>query len=55
MGIASKSKGDLFDEFSDLYEKVKIINGYLKTDNIGNMVLSHNDTYESQLFIYRRQ
>ena len=46
MGIASKSKGDLFDEFSDLYEKVKIINGYLKTDNIGNMVLSHNDTYE---------
>lgn len=46
MGIASKSKGDLFDEFSDLYEKVKIINEYLKTDNIGNMVLSHNDTYE---------
>lgn len=49
MRIASASKGNLFDEFAELIEKVERLDAYVKEDakRMGmHEVLCHNDTYE---------
>lgn len=49
MAIACATKGNLFNEFKDLLEKIDIVDNYIKLErkkyNI-NMVTSHNDVYE---------
>lgn len=45
MKIASLSKGDLLTEFSELYDKMRNLDSYLKTDRLHTRVLCHNDTY----------
>lgn len=50
MKIASATKGNLFDEFSDIIEKVEKLYKYVKedADRLGfKKVLCHNDTYEA--------
>lgn len=50
MKIASATKGNLFDEFSDIIEKVEKLYEYIKADadRLGlKKVLCHNDTYEA--------
>lgn len=49
MRIASAAKGNLFEEFAELIEKVERLDGYVKEDarRLGiKRVLCHNDTYE---------
>ena len=49
MKIASSTKGNLFEEFSQIIEKVERLNQYLEKDSINmgiKKVLCHNDVYE---------
>jgi len=43
--IASPSKGDLFNEFSDFIRKIKLIDYYLENDGYRELALCHNDVY----------
>lgn len=49
MEIASHTKGNLFDEFKDIIEKVEKVNEHVKADHERygiDLVVSHNDVYE---------
>lgn len=49
MEIASHTKGNLFDEFKDIIEKVERVNEHVKADHERygiDLVVSHNDVYE---------
>lgn len=45
MKIASFSKGNLMEEFAELYNKMQKLDVYLKADGVTTRVLCHNDTY----------
>lgn len=45
MRIACFSKGDLFQEFAELHQKVGRLDKFLKNDGVGKNRLCHNDTY----------
>ncbi len=45
MLIASATKGNLFEEFSDIINKAGKIDAYLKNDGYWETVLCHNDIY----------
>jgi len=45
MKIASATKGNLYEEFAELREKVEQLDIYLKNDGFRELALCHNDTY----------
>lgn len=45
MTIASNTKGNLLEEFSEFVDKFKILDEYVKNDGYRQVALCHNDTY----------
>lgn len=55
MSIASATKGNLLEEFSEFVEKFKRLDGYLKNDGLRELALCHNDTYPPNYILTKEE